>query len=210
MSGKKSTPKICGVEGCERPCLARGLCMAHYHRALRARDFEPQPKQLDLTGMRFGWLSVIECERSDGHNRYWKCRCDCGRETVVRAGNLLAGNTKGCGGKGGGCYRKVLPNQKERKRERAKINEHKRRALKLRVGGAFTVADWRALVSRSARCHWCKKPWTKARRPTHDHIIALIEGGANSPENSVAACLDCNLRKGVRKINPATGQGILI
>lgn len=34
-------PEGCTEEGCGRPVLARGLCVAHYHRARRARNPAP-------------------------------------------------------------------------------------------------------------------------------------------------------------------------
>ena len=84
------------------------------------------------------------------------------------------------------------------------------RARKAGVSGQFTRSDWNALVSRSPCCYWCRRPWTKARKPTHDHIIPIAKGGPNSPENAVCACLQCNQSKGSRRINPKTGQGILL
>ena len=53
----------------------------------------------DLTGMRFGKLTVI-ASAGVGANRKtrWICRCDCGAETVVgSAYHLTSGNTKSCG-----------------------------------------------------------------------------------------------------------------
>lgn len=34
---------------------------------------------------------------------FWKCKCACGRERMVRGGSLVRGKTKSCG-----CYRHVL------------------------------------------------------------------------------------------------------
>lgn len=67
-------------------------------------------KALDLTGQRFGALTVIE--RAGSHKcdtmypygppgrasfSTWLCRCDCGREKVVIGTNLRSGHTKSCG-----------------------------------------------------------------------------------------------------------------
>ena len=52
----------------------------------------------DLTGQRFGMLTVIKRVRKEGNRKpYWLCRCDCGREKVVYQYNLIHGNTKSCG-----------------------------------------------------------------------------------------------------------------
>ena len=55
-------------------------------------------KGLDLTGYRSGKLVGIELadtNKTDG--RYWKCKCDCGNETIIRASRLKNGVIKSCG-----------------------------------------------------------------------------------------------------------------
>lgn len=53
---------------------------------------------IDLTGKRFGRLTVIERADNSGKGRVrWKCRCDCGNNSVVRSSDLLSGATKSCG-----------------------------------------------------------------------------------------------------------------
>ena len=56
----------------------------------------------DLTGQKFGRLTVIEFSHRERHGFertyiHWRCICECGNETVVRAGNLKQGTTKSCG-----------------------------------------------------------------------------------------------------------------
>ena len=51
----------------------------------------------DLTGMRFGNLTVIK-EAPSNSSTKWECKCDCGNITIVFANNLLKGNhTTSCG-----------------------------------------------------------------------------------------------------------------
>ena len=61
-------------------------------------------KFIDLTGMRFGLWSVVR--RNTGkmrysagrtHREYWICRCDCGTERSVSAGNMKNGSSRSCG-----------------------------------------------------------------------------------------------------------------
>ena len=53
---------------------------------------------IDLTGKRFGRLVVLNADhKSDKQLWYWKCICDCGRETVVSGDKLRRGATKSCG-----------------------------------------------------------------------------------------------------------------
>lgn len=51
----------------------------------------------DLTGQRFGQLEVLGPAGSRSGRTAWRCRCDCGEETVVLGLNLVAGRTKSCG-----------------------------------------------------------------------------------------------------------------
>ena len=60
---------------------------------------------IDLSGKRFGRLLAIERDtsRSPKERKYrtlWKCKCDCGKEVVVWANNLVRGHTLSCG-----CYK---------------------------------------------------------------------------------------------------------
>lgn len=54
--------------------------------------------RLDLCGKRFFRLTAIEDVGSDSEkNRLWRCKCDCGKEVVVKAAYLKRGHTKSCG-----------------------------------------------------------------------------------------------------------------
>ena len=56
-------------------------------------------KHIDLTGKKFGRLTVISksYKRDKSGNVYWNCKCDCGKEVEVRGRNLKDGHTKSCG-----------------------------------------------------------------------------------------------------------------
>ena len=51
----------------------------------------------DLIGQKFGRLTVIERSENKGGRTAWKCRCDCGNESVVVATNLKRGKVNSCG-----------------------------------------------------------------------------------------------------------------
>ena len=56
-----------------------------------------RPERRDLTGERFGRLTVIAyAGKWDGKHR-WRCLCDCGKEMVVGHTLLISGKTKSCG-----------------------------------------------------------------------------------------------------------------
>lgn len=54
-------------------------------------------KKLDLTGQRYGKLTVLGPAENMGGYTAWLCRCGCGRETVVPTRHLRSGHTKSCG-----------------------------------------------------------------------------------------------------------------
>lgn len=52
---------------------------------------------IDLIGQRFGQLTVLEREENTPGNTIWRCRCDCGNETIVSGSNLQSGHIQTCG-----------------------------------------------------------------------------------------------------------------
>jgi hypothetical protein len=55
-------------------------------------------KHSDLTGRRFGCLTVLSFARYNStRNAYWLCQCDCGRQHTVRGQHLLTKATATCG-----------------------------------------------------------------------------------------------------------------
>lgn len=74
------------------PDLKRGMVKSCgcYRREFRKRD---------LTGQRFGRLTVLGIAEDDmkHHGQRWLCRCDCGNTVIVRSDGLVSGHTKGCG-----------------------------------------------------------------------------------------------------------------
>lgn len=51
----------------------------------------------DMTGRRFGRLSVLGRFHRGKRAAYWWCRCDCGNEVAVNSHHLRVGKTKSCG-----------------------------------------------------------------------------------------------------------------
>ena len=68
------------------------------------------PTLRDLTGQRFGRLTVIERAENKGKHVAWRCRCDCGNEIVTRAGNLTGGGSRSCG-----CFNREQSSKKHKK-----------------------------------------------------------------------------------------------
>ena len=65
-------------------------------------------QKIDLTGQQFGGLTVLRPAENIGKKTAWLCRCDCGRETVVRGDHLRSGHTKTCGCSGS-CEKDAKP-----------------------------------------------------------------------------------------------------
>jgi hypothetical protein len=68
--------------------LSCGCLLSEVMRQTRFRDLE---------GKKFGRLCVIEFHKRIEKHVIWKCLCECGNYTMVRANNLLSGGTKSCG-----------------------------------------------------------------------------------------------------------------
>lgn len=87
-------------------------------------------------GKRHGRLTVIErVENATNGDAMWKCRCDCGKETIVRGRNLRKGHTKSCG---------CLHDEKARERMTSMLTKH---------GGSGTKLNnvWQSMKDRCSR-----------------------------------------------------------
>lgn len=81
---------------------------------------------IDLKGLRFGRLTVIERDGSKGGRATWACVCECGKRVSVIGKLLCNGTTSSCG-----CYRKDT------------LTKHGK-------SGSRTYCIWHAMRSR---CH---------------------------------------------------------
>ena len=80
---KNGTAVSCGCKNREK---ARELA-----RALGKQNFQ------DLTGQKFGKLTVLKQGPHYNRQVQWWCKCDCGATALVRANYLLSGHTTSCG-----------------------------------------------------------------------------------------------------------------
>ena len=56
------------------------------------------PRRKELTGQRFGKLTVTErTDRTKGRYVVWRCQCDCGGEILANTRELSRGTVKDCG-----------------------------------------------------------------------------------------------------------------
>lgn len=55
-------------------------------------------RTLNITGQRFGRLTVLRRDGSDKHGKStWACECDCGAQPIVCGSLLKRGSTRSCG-----------------------------------------------------------------------------------------------------------------
>lgn len=62
----------------------------------------------DLTGNKYGMLTVIKEAERDKNGRRWLCECECGNKKIILGKNLKKGNTKSCG-----CLKAKNPNARK-------------------------------------------------------------------------------------------------
>src|SRR5574344_395796 len=66
----------------------------------KEKDRAPKGNVIDLTGQKFGHLTVIARDGSDNRGKAkWLCECDCENHTQISvlSSNLRAGHTQSCG-----------------------------------------------------------------------------------------------------------------
>jgi hypothetical protein len=60
----------------------------------------------DITGEKFGRLTVIKFHHTDKENSFWECLCSCGNSVIVNSRYLRIGHKKSCG-----CLRDITQNE---------------------------------------------------------------------------------------------------
>ena len=139
-------------------------------------------KLKDLTGMRFDRLLVIERDNRNGNQAYWKCKCDCGNNTVVASQKLISGSTKSCG-----CKRKEQNKQRNEERQYnlsgqkignvtvIKKDEKGKRSSWLCeccCGKIISVNTYSLISGRTKSCGCQKKVRNKERVISCDYVVS--------------------------------------
>ncbi len=114
------------------PLAVGGLTMSEQDSTSTAST-QPLPTKYrieDLTGRRYGRLTVLFYCGNPKHRQSWLCRCDCGIEKVLPGHMLKSGKTKSCG-----CFRKEVSST---------------RSATHRLSGTKIYDRWTKMI---ARCH---------------------------------------------------------
>ncbi len=100
----------------------------------------------EMTGKQFGMLTVLqEAKRENSRKRYWLCRCQCGKETVVEESHLKNGHTKSCG-----CYRRMV--QQKRSRDLTGLRFGRLQVLEAVLGADGSLAGWKCQCDCGKQC----------------------------------------------------------
>lgn len=183
------------------------------------REMTSQKTMIDLTGKRFGRLTVLGIHGHVGVNHpalVWRCQCDCGKITNVRAQSLRIGQTRSCG-----CLRRESRINNIWKNRRKYPTTDRKAALEKHVcqrvlqrcraeerGCELTMDDVKTLVF--APCHYCGQIGgreyrdydRKAHRRISDTTIQyngidrIDSTKGYTRANVVPCCWDCNRAKG--------------
>ena len=95
-------------------------------------------RTVDLTGQKIGKLLVlreVDHVQTKKHDRYWECRCECGKIVVARQNNLLYKNVRSCG-----CLRSELTRKRIAQREKPKTSSPRINLIGKKYG-MLTVVD---------------------------------------------------------------------
>ena len=106
-------------------------------------------KRIDLTGQRFGRLTVISYNEEISKQKkgvHWNCKCDCGNETVVWSGNLRKGNTISCG-----CYNREKTKEQWQDEEFRQMQSEKMRKM--------NIEQWQDEEFRQKQSNGTKEKW---------------------------------------------------
>ena len=150
----------------------------------------------DITGKKFGLLTVIKDVGVRRSRSLWRCRCDCGREIDARGFYLNRGNIKSCGctghssrALGGG---QGLKNKAVRQyQDNAKTHNIE-----------WSLSSEYAISLMESPCHYCDIPPSRIIRKPHcagefkcNGIDRKDNAIGYTRENSVPCCTPCNFKK---------------
>lgn len=190
-------PTICVVCGTSFPTKRRAItCSEKCDNINRGQssDFNrsrsnrrPSDTFVDLTGKRFGRLTVIKLNdvKPGGRRKVqWVCKCDCGEERIYNPCTLKSGTVVSCG-----CYRRE--NAAKLKLEapwmisRNRVVTHYRYAAK-RQEREFSLTDEQCFALLEGNCHYCGVVPSNITNVYFNKDGTVAKGRANRPRNREA------------------------
>ena len=162
----------------------------------------PLKKLINLTGKKFGELTVIRRNYPNGKRGepYWLCKCDCGKNTIIRGISLRSGKTKSCGCSKGKYIRSANKLRLGLAMMRKMLNNYKQNA-KIR-GYDFNLTKKQFLKLTKQDCYYCgAKPNNIQKSEYHngDFLYNGLDRIDNNKgytiDNVVPCCKICNHAK---------------
>lgn len=154
----------------------------------------------NLVGKRFGRLVAIEklSRQSTNSSFYYSCKCDCGRHTEVRTGDLRGGVTRSCG-----CLASDTARKQMTKHGLSGTKEGKRTYLRNRKERGRNLDNrWTPLMELCLRNY---QPACVVCGATEDletdHVLPLSKGNGLYPGNSVILCAHHNRMKQAKALD---------
>lgn len=152
-------------------------------------------------GDKFGRLTVIEFDRTDGnrHRRYYKVQCECGNVRTVLGTGLRSGNTRSCG-----CLSRDVQKSKRISTNHSEVTSiflgYKKGAKSRGISFGLSREDVIGLISQP--CHYCGSPPSNVKK-TKNTIVPLVYSGIDRVDSSqgyrignvVPCCAMCNMAK---------------
>lgn len=109
-------------------------------------------KRIDLTGQRFGRLTVVQYDHAEHDGAHWFCKCDCGSEKVVAGYLLRNGGAKSCGCLKSDASREKLEKARAVLKARPKKDLTGQRFGRLVVLGLADVTDRKGFIFWRVKC----------------------------------------------------------
>ena len=171
-----------------------------------------KPQTEDLTGKKFGRLTVVSFAGYLGKKNYtqahWNCICECDNSCCITSSRLKIGTTKSCG-----CFKKEtsIINGKNRKGAQYRVPDEN-----VAANGMFRSYMYNAKISRidfsltveeciklfKGNCYYCGIEPIQVRqfaghkeRFIHNGIARLDMNKGYVLDNCVSCCKTCNYKK---------------
>jgi len=165
-----------------------------------ANEFKSKRRLIDLTGRKFGKLTVIKRSYPNGNNRSpkWLCKCECGKEKIIFGDSLRNGITKSCG-----ClHREIMSKPYGFSRMQSTISRYKKQAKKRGIKYKLTEKQFKEITQKD--CYYCgTKPnnISKSNCNNGSYIYNGIDRIDNTKgyttDNVVPCCKRCNRAKDI-------------
>jgi hypothetical protein len=111
-------------------------------------------KFIDLTGMKFGRLTVIERAENRGKKPCWLCKCECGNEKVIMGIHLKSGATTSCG-----CLRSEKNSEKMKEQIKKQWQDEDFRKMKSERMKQLNEEQWKDEDFRKSQSEKMKEQW---------------------------------------------------